>query len=134
MNELLEQMKLENDVLLKIISGNYTTENCDEFVKICKRTWKKEFLEAVDNDDGMLHQFFPEADKSEEEIEGEGEDYVCKDCGYSLNKWEFDAGKGRLMFCEGNDIEEGEYRCGRCDERCGDPEGMFPNDDDNDAT
>ena len=59
---------------------------------------------------------------------------VCEDCGYSLNKWEFDSAKGRLMFCEGTDIEEGEYRCGRCDERCGDPEGMFPNDDDNDAT
>ena len=42
MNDQLEKMKLEDEVLLKIICGIYATENCDEFVKICKRTWSKE--------------------------------------------------------------------------------------------
>ena len=52
----------------------------------------------------------------------------CVDCDYSLYKGEFDAGYGRIMF---NDINEDgtKYRCGCCDDRVADPQGMFPDDE-----
>ena len=46
----------------------------------------------------------------------------CIDCDYTIEKNRFDRGGGRIMF---NDVV-GEYRCGVCDDRCSDPDGMFP--------
>ncbi len=54
-------------------------------------------------------------------------EHCCIDCNYSLTEAEFDSGKGRILFSEGNGIEAGEYRCGVCDKRCNDPQGTFPN-------
>ena len=48
----------------------------------------------------------------------------CIDCEYKMTKTAFDAGKGRIMFS----LNDG-FRCGVCDDRCDDPEGMFPNED-----
>ena len=52
----------------------------------------------------------------------------CVDCDYSLCEGEFDSGKGRIMF---NDVNEDgtKYRCGCCDDRVSDPQGRFPNDE-----
>ena len=50
----------------------------------------------------------------------------CSDCEYTLSKSDFDSGKGRIMF---DDLEEGKFRCGVCDDRVSDPMGMFPDDE-----
>jgi hypothetical protein len=52
----------------------------------------------------------------------------CNECDYSLTENEFDAGKGRIMFNEGDGIEKGQYRCGKCDIRA-DEMGYFPIED-----
>jgi len=49
--------------------------------------------------------------------------YCCNNCDYYLTAKDFDEGKGRIMFCEGKNINEGEYKCGVCDPRCSDEEG-----------
>ena len=62
------------------------------------------------------------------ECEEEELRYCCDSCDYSMSMEEFDRGKGRIMF---NDINEGkDLRCGVCDDRVSDPQGMFPNDED----
>jgi len=38
----------------------------------------------------------------------------CNQCSYSLTSKEFYAGKGRIMFSEGDGIKEGEYKCDEC--------------------
>ena len=53
-------------------------------------------------------------------------EYHCNSCDYFLTEQEFDYGKGRIMYAEGEGIDEGEYRCGVCDPRCDDPDGVFP--------
>ena len=55
----------------------------------------------------------------------EEEEYCCIDCDYSLSPAEFHKGKGRIMFCEGEGIEEGKYRCGVCDIRAS-ADGYWP--------
>ena len=59
------------------------------------------------------------SEKEYKEAMGEEEEEVhcCIDCDYTLTENEFDAGKGRIMFSEGEGIEDGEYRCGVCDIR-----------------
>ena len=65
-----------------------------------------------------------ELDSKKPEVQIE---YGCDSCDYSMSMEEFDRGKGRIMF---NDINEGkDYRCGVCDDRVSDPQGMFPNDE-----
>ena len=59
--------------------------------------------------------------------EGTGE-CMCKICGYYLTQEEFEYGKGRFMFCSGPHIEEGEFVCGVCDERC-DSDGEYLGDE-----
>ena len=54
----------------------------------------------------------------------------CDDCDYTLSKPAFEAGKGRIMF---DDLEDGKYRCGVCDDRVSDPQGIFPDDSDDDS-
>ena len=69
-------------------------------------------------------------DDEEDEDEDEDEEFIkCKDCNYAMDKSDFDAGRGRVMFSSGNDIEDGEYCCGVCDERCDDPEGLMKNEE-----
>lgn len=53
---------------------------------------------------------------------------TCIECDYSLTPNEFDAGKGRIMFSEGEGIEKGQFRCGKCDIRA-DEMGYFPIED-----
>ena len=55
--------------------------------------------------------------------------YYCIDCDYTMTRDYFDAGKGRIMFSAGKGLQDGTFRCGVCDDRCDDPEGMFPNDE-----
>ena len=55
--------------------------------------------------------------------------YYCIDCDYTMTRDYFDAGKGRIMFSAGKGLKDGTFRCGVCDDRCDDPEGMFPNDE-----
>jgi hypothetical protein len=55
--------------------------------------------------------------------------YYCIDCDYTMTRDDFDAGKGRIMFSAGKGLKDGTFRCGVCDDRCDDPEGMFPNDE-----
>jgi len=48
-----------------------------------------------------------------------GEAYIktfihCVDCDYSISRVAFDWGKGIVMY---NDLPEGGYRCGNCDDR-----------------
>ena len=50
-----------------------------------------------------------------------GKDFECEDCGYTINEFEFDKGKGRIMF---NDVDDKDYVCGVCDDRC-DDEGNY---------
>ena len=52
--------------------------------------------------------------------------YCCEDCEYTLSSRDWDNGKGRIMF---NDLKDGKFRCGVCDVRVSDPQGMFPNDE-----
>ena len=59
------------------------------------------------------------------------DDITCIDCDYYISKNRFDRGKGRIMF---NDVVceytgRPGYRCGCCDDRVSDPEGMFPDTD-----
>ena len=42
------------------------------------------------------------------------ETHDCNQCSYSLTSKEFYAGKGRIMFSEGDGIKEGEYKCDEC--------------------
>jgi glycine/D-amino acid oxidase-like deaminating enzyme len=56
-------------------------------------------------------------------------DVQCCNCDYSLSRAAFDAGKGRIMF---SDVGDGLFRCGVCDDRADDPQGMIPNDDEDD--
>jgi len=67
-------------------------------------------------------------DWTDEHISGEDEepDISCTDCDYTIEKNRFDRGGGRIMFTD----VVGEYRCGVCDDRCSDPDGMFPDTDD----
>ena len=65
-----------------------------------------------------------------EEDEEDEEDKQCSDCEYTLSKSAFDSGKGRIMF---DDLEEGKFRCGVCDDRVSDPMGMFPDDEKEDS-
>ena len=53
----------------------------------------------------------------------------CEQCGYFMSKEDFDAGKGRIMFNDLKCESETGYRCGVCDDRVDDPEGMFPNEE-----
>jgi len=46
--------------------------------------------------------------------EHEEETHDCNQCSYSLTSKEFYAGKGRIMFSEGDGIKEGEYKCDEC--------------------
>ena len=64
--------------------------------------------------------------KAEHEDEDEEEEMICCDCGYKMSKSAFDAGKGRIMF---DDLENGKFRCGVCDDRVSDPQGMFPDEE-----
>ena len=64
--------------------------------------------------------------EEDEEDEEDSEDKQCSDCEYTLSKSAFDSGKGRIMF---DDLEEGKFRCGVCDDRVSDPMGMFPDDE-----
>ena len=59
--------------------------------------------------------------------EDSDDDYHCIDCDYTIDKYRFEKGDGRIMFSDVG--EEGEYRCGVCDDRCSDPYGMFPDTD-----
>ena len=59
--------------------------------------------------------------------EEEDDRVECSECEYEMTKSDFDVGKGRIMF---DDLEEGKFRCGVCDDRVYDPQGMFPNDTD----
>ena len=52
----------------------------------------------------------------------------CKDCDYSLTDKDFADGIGRVMWCEGPNIDEGEYRCGKCDPRDDEQEEDFEGD------
>ena len=52
----------------------------------------------------------------------------CVDCDYSLCEGEFNSGKGRIMFNDVND-DGTKYRCGCCDDRVADPQGMFPDEE-----
>lgn len=61
------------------------------------------------------------------EDEEEDDRVECSECEYEMSKYAFDAGKGRLMF---DDLEDGKFRCGVCDDRVDDPQGRFPNDTD----
>jgi len=56
--------------------------------------------------------------------------YCCQ-CEYNISEVDFNLGKGRLMFNEGLGIKTGEFRCGICDPRCNDPDGILPDDDTN---
>ena len=51
---------------------------------------------------------------------------VCENCEYTLSRYDWGWGKGRIMF---NDLEDGKFRCGVCDDRVNDPQGMNPNDE-----
>ncbi len=62
-------------------------------------------------------------EKSEEE--DDAKIHRCMDCDYFLYDGEFQRGKGRIMFCEGEGICDGEYRCGKCDGRAT-SQGYFP--------
>ena len=66
---------------------------------------------------------------AEEEYCEEGIMHCCMNCDYELTDAQFCEGKGRVMFCADNGIGEGEYRCGVCDPRCSDPDGLFPDED-----
>ena len=71
--------------------------------------WYKDTMEMEDEEEGIMH--------------------CCMDCDYELTDAQFCEGKGRVMFCADNGIGEGEYRCGVCDPRCSDPDGLFPDED-----
>ena len=53
----------------------------------------------------------------------------CADCEYFMTKKCFEEGKGRIMF---NDLPNGQYRCGVCDDRVSDPEGIYPDTEEED--
>lgn len=69
-----------------------------------------------------------EEDEEEDEEEISNMNMNCIECDYSLTESEFYAGKGRIMFSEGEGIEKGQYRCGKCDTRA-DETGHFPIED-----
>ncbi len=67
-------------------------------------------------------------DECYEEEQEEEPRMNCVDCDYSLCEGEFNSGKGRIMFNDVND-DGTKYRCGCCDDRVADPQGMFPDEE-----
>ena len=63
---------------------------------------------------------------SDSEDEEQAYKMVCENCEYTLSRYDWGWGKGRIMF---NDLEDGKFRCGVCDDRVNDPQGMNPNDE-----
>ena len=59
-------------------------------------------------------EFWTLCEKCYEEDQEEEETHHCNQCSYSLTSKEFYAGKGRIMFSEGDGIKEGEYKCDEC--------------------
>jgi len=55
------------------------------------------------------------------EIEEEEEnDKCCCTCDYTMTEQDFDAGRGRIMFSEHDNMtDDGKYVCGMCDGNCG---------------
>jgi hypothetical protein len=100
-----ENYKKDNAVLLEIVSGNYS--NSAEFMKICKKTWSKEFLEGGDDDTGILNQFFldEEEDKEDEDKDEDKDEYIRK---AFLNKYLVPNYYAKEHLCEDYDDERWE--------------------------
>jgi hypothetical protein len=56
-----------------------------------------------------------------------GDTYFCIDCDYTLSRGDFERGKGRIMFTDVTYDDDMQARCGVCDDRVDDPQGLFPN-------
>ena len=52
----------------------------------------------------------------------------CDSCDYKMSQSDFDQGRGRLMFSDAGIIKD-LYRCGCCDDRCSDPDGVIPDEE-----
>ena len=64
----------------------------------------------------------------EPETDDDDDDVMCVDCDYGMSKQAYERGKGRIMFgLNVKYLKRKEYRCGCCDDRVDDPEGIFPN-------
>jgi hypothetical protein len=79
-----------------------------------------------ENDDAIMEsiEYFEEQEEEEKQEEEDRKNNCrCTGCGYTISKTDFDDGKGRVMFCLGEEHDRfwsPIYRCGVCDYRCDD--------------
>ena len=77
----------------------------DDAMNSVMRKWCEEHNHDI-KEDGVYNRDIP--------VAKEEETHDCNQCSYSLTSKEFYAGKGRIMFSEGDGIKEGEYKCDEC--------------------
>jgi len=148
-NLVVKSINYYNDILLnpdKMVWGTMTKEEADDAFNDINNdlhddwgtkssemlVWIREEEEILcggcgKNDMRNYYKFpFPEDRCSD--CEEEEPRMNCVDCDYSLSEGEFNSGKGRIMFNDVND-DGTKYRCGCCDDRVADPQGMFPDEE-----
>jgi hypothetical protein len=118
--EILQECRTLTEKQIKKYECNQMTfeEWEEEYVEEsydCIEKAETEYIEELmwQTEKRVIRQF----KKEHPELYQEEEMHCCIDCDYALSDAEFQKGKGRIMFSEGDGIEKGEYRCGVCDFR-----------------
>jgi hypothetical protein len=118
--------KTTDKQLLLYLMGGRATYCCYEYY--WTRSKQKAFTDWLE----YMEKCIEMANKYGENVswdKDEEEEVHCIDCDYTIEKNRFDRGGGRIMFTD----VVGEYRCGVCDDRCSDPDGMFPDSETDDG-